>query len=238
MIALDIQQTTANLSDMQNAGQTQAIRPRGASGDNVRQRRRADVRSDTLPSRTGATEAQLGWRNRDQTGNSRGGRRAQTCEGEAYEAEVWPGTRFSPMSTRSPYPQSRPPNQEAQGILRVHYVSEILGDLRRLSRNAKQPSGIAFVHGVRSGIRAMVSTCPTDPFLDVLLALNDAISYEPAAWTQFSAEQYLDAHNLLSGLVNRTCSENVLGNAISKLEEIGFDTTPYGYTVDEEEEDA
>jgi hypothetical protein len=81
-------------------------------------------------------------------------------------------------------------------------------------------------------IRAMRDLVPFDPYTEAAMALYDAMAFQNQ-WLNYTAEQYEGAHRLLRNLVGRSqLRNNDIENAIMDLEDLGFNTTPFGMNTD------
>jgi hypothetical protein len=81
-------------------------------------------------------------------------------------------------------------------------------------------------------IPAMRDLVPFDPYTEVAMALYDAMAFQNR-WLDYTAEQYEGAHHLLRNFAVRSqLRNNDIENAIMDLEDLGFDTTPFGMDVE------
>jgi len=128
-----------------------------------------------------------------------------------------------------PTPKVHP---QAQQIFRVHFTSQILTDLRQIKRYCGKPTAAVYADSLLLTMRAMDEISPFDPFVEVIMALHDALAYQDN-WSKFSPNQYEGAYQLLKGLIQRHhISNNAVEKAIMELEKIGFDTTPFELDID------
>lgn len=128
-----------------------------------------------------------------------------------------------------PAPKVHP---KAQRILRVHFTSQILTDLRQIKRYCGKPTSAVYADSLLLTMRAMDEISPFDPFVEVIMAIHDALVYQDN-WSKFSPDQYEAAYKLLKSLVQRHhISNDAVEKAIMELEKIGFDTTPFELDID------
>lgn len=121
---------------------------------------------------------------------------------------------------------------EARRVLRVHFTDHILKDLERLQNECGKPTAAVYADNILRTIRAMRDRSPFDPFLEVVMALYDAMAYQNR-WLSYSKKQYIEVHNLLKNLANREFVRNDhIEKAILELEDIGLDTLPYEVDID------
>jgi hypothetical protein len=161
-------------------------------------------------------------------------------EQAVYAGDVEVGQRSTTSGTRlepSPVvpkdlliPVGSPPHreeQDAERILRVHFVNSILADLRQIQRHCGTPAAAMYADNILRTIRAMRDLVSYDPYVEVVLALYDAMAFQNQ-WLHYTAKQYEGAHRVLWNLAKRPqLRNNDIENAIVALEDLGFDTTPF-----------
>jgi len=124
------------------------------------------------------------------------------------------------------------PDQKGQLILRTHFANQILADLNKIQKHCRNISVAVYVDSLLRTMRAMEELSPYDPYIEVVIALHDALAYKNN-WDKFSAEQYKGAYRVLKELAKRQRINNdIAEKAIMKLEELGFDTTPFRLDID------
>jgi len=135
------------------------------------------------------------------------------------------------MTLLSP-PESDKTDQKAQLILRTHFANQILADLRKIQKHFESAIASLYIDSLLRTMRAMEELSPYDPYIEVVVALHDALAYKDN-WDKFSAEQYKGAYRILKELANRQrIDSNIAEKAIMKLEKLGFDTTPFRLNID------
>ena len=123
-------------------------------------------------------------------------------------------------------------DRDADRILRVHFVNPILADLRKIQRHCGTPAAAMYADSILRTIRAMRDLVPFDPYTEVAMALYDAMAFQDR-WLDYTAKQYEGAHHLLRNFAVRSqLRNNDIENAIMDLEDLGFDTTPFGMNGD------
>ena len=123
-----------------------------------------------------------------------------------------------------------------QQVLRVHFLEPILDALRKIQPHVGSPSSITYVNSLLRAIRQMMEHSPDDPFLEVLLGFYDALTFD-SNWTRYAADQYAEAYKVLKQLSSQQrIQTDAVERAVMKLEDIGFDTTPYPLDIVEKEE--
>jgi hypothetical protein len=111
-------------------------------------------------------------------------------------------------------------------------VNPILADLRKIQRHCGTPPAAMYADSILRTIRAMRDLVPFDPYTEVAMALYDAMASQDR-WLDYTAEQYEGAHHFLRNLAVRShLRNNDIENAIMGLEDLGFDTTPFGMDVE------
>jgi hypothetical protein len=123
-------------------------------------------------------------------------------------------------------------DRDADRILRVHFATPILADLRKIQRHCGTPAAAVYADSILRTIRAMRDLVPFDPYTELAMALYDAMAFQNR-WLDYTAEQYEGAHHLLRNLADRSqLRNNDIENAIMDLEDLGFDTTPFEMNVE------
>lgn len=124
------------------------------------------------------------------------------------------------------------PDQKAQLILRTHFVNQILADLSKIQKHCGNISAAVYVDSLLRTMRAMEELSPYDSYIEVVIALHDALAYQDN-WDKFSAEQYKGAYRVLKELAQlQRINSDVAEKAVMKFEELGFDTTPFRLDID------
>ena len=125
----------------------------------------------------------------------------------------------------------------AKRILKIHFVNSVLSDLLEIQKVCEMPEKArSYVENMLSTMRTMRDMLPFDPYLDVVMALHNAMAFRDS-WVNYKPNQYTIAYDILKTLANRsTPSFSRIGQAIVKLEEEGFDTIPFGEDIDWEME--
>ena len=123
-------------------------------------------------------------------------------------------------------------DRDTDRILRVHFVNPILADLRRIQRHCGTPAAAMYADSILRTIRAMRDLVSFDPYTEVAMALYDAMAFQNQ-WLNYTAEQYEGAHRIFRNLAGRSqLRNNDIENAVMDLEDLGFDTTPFGMDVE------
>jgi hypothetical protein len=126
-------------------------------------------------------------------------------------------------------------DETAQRVMRVHFAKQILRELQWLEQKGGDPIAAMYVDSLFSTMRTMRDLSPTDPFVEVLMALYDAMAANNN-WFNLKAHQLREAASILKKLLRRRkITEDAVEQAILSLEDIGFDTTPFGGEIGEEE---
>jgi len=122
-----------------------------------------------------------------------------------------------------------------QKIVRSHFMKDILDALEELQENAFTSHMISSVDRILTTIRDLEDYSDQDSILEVLFAFYDALVADNS-WANYSSEQYKGVKELLQRLANKaTIRVDDIEDAIMKLENLGFDTTPYELDMDTEE---
>lgn len=118
---------------------------------------------------------------------------------------------------------------EISGLL---FTKAILGDLQKLQQYSGEPMAAVYADNLLRTMLIMRDKLPFDPYTEVVMALHDAIAFQNR-WIDYNASQYQGVYNLLTSLVEREKINNdEVESAILTLENLGFDTLPFGVEVD------
>lgn len=149
-------------------------------------------------------------------------------------------TRYTPESNIEPSNEKRIakpasyesyPDIEAQPIFRAHFTDIILADLNKLKHDCGQPDAAVPANNILHTIRSYRDESPYDPFLDILIALHDAMQFENR-WIEYDAAQYEGAYKILKEYANKNLDDSKVSKAIIQLEELGFETLPFESELD------
>jgi len=140
--------------------------------------------------------------------------------------------------TAQPMLSSTPkPDPQAQLILRTHFTEKILIDLNQIQHYCGGSTAAVYADSLIQTMRTMEEISPFDPFVEIVMALHDALIYQDN-WNKYSPDQYKSAYDLLKRLVQRSyISNDIVEKAIMELEKLGFDTTPYEIKIEFEDEE-
>jgi len=126
-------------------------------------------------------------------------------------------------------------DEEAQRILHVYLAEQILRELQQVEQSCGEPVAAVYADSLFSTMRTMRDLFPTDSFVEVLMALYDAMAANNN-WCNLQAHQFREAASILKKILRRkNITANAVEWAIIALEDIGLDTTPFGGLIDEEE---
>ncbi|MBW4571201.1 MAG: hypothetical protein KME31_25260 [Tolypothrix carrinoi HA7290-LM1] len=108
----------------------------------------------------------------------------------------------------------------------------ILVDLQKLSSYSGQPMAAVYADNLLRTMRSLRDKLPFNPYTEVVMALHDALAYSNR-WIDYKASQYQGVYDLLTSLVNQETITNVdIEDSILTLENLGFDTLPFGVKLD------
>jgi hypothetical protein len=124
----------------------------------------------------------------------------------------------------------------------VEITKALLGDLQKLSSYSGEPIAAVYADNLLRTMRSLRDKLPFDPYTEVVMALHDALAFENR-WIDYNANQYKGVCELLTTLVNQeTINNSSVESAILTLENLGFNTLPFGVNIganldpDEDEE--
>lgn len=136
---------------------------------------------------------------------------------------------------RTPYATSSPQTGiDFLETMRAGFIKPLLEALKKIELHACTSSAAVYVNRILHKIREMEERSPNDPILEVLFAFYDALACD-GLWATYTSDQYAKVRELLSRLTQRSSlRSNDIEKAIRALEDIGFDTTPYSLSMDDE----
>jgi len=112
-------------------------------------------------------------------------------------------------------------------ILRVHFISQILTDLRQIQKYISKPEAAIYADSLLLTMRTMDEISPFDPFIEIVMAFHDALAYKNN-WNKYSPDQYEGAYQILKEFVQKqNISSDTVEKAIMRFEKLGFETTPF-----------
>lgn len=118
---------------------------------------------------------------------------------------------------------------EISGLI---FTKAILGDLQKLQQYSREPMAAIYADNLLRTMRTMRDKLPFDPYTEVVMALHDAIAFQNR-WIDYNASQYQGVYDLLTSLIEREKLNNdEVYSAILTLENLGFDTLPFGGELD------
>lgn len=114
----------------------------------------------------------------------------------------------------------------------VEITSHILEDLQKLSTYSGEPMAAVYADNLLRKMHLLRDNYMGNPLTEVVIALHDALFFQNR-WIDYTANQYLQAYNLLSSLAHEEIINNSLvTEAILALENLGFNTLPFGVQLD------
>ncbi|MBO3457359.1 hypothetical protein G7B40_030405 [Aetokthonos hydrillicola Thurmond2011] len=124
-------------------------------------------------------------------------------------------------------------SQTVKEISTVEMTNAILVDLQKLSSYSGEPMAAVYVDNLMRTMRIMRDKYTADPLTEVVMALHDALAYSNR-WIDYTATQYQGAYDLLASLLTLVSITNLeVESAILTLEDLGFDTLPFGVQLDD-----
>jgi len=114
----------------------------------------------------------------------------------------------------------------------VEITKAILVDLQKLSSYSGEPVAAVYADNLLRTMRFMRDKLPFDPYTEVVMALHDALAFQNR-WIDYKTSQYKGVYDLLTSLVNQETINNLsVEDSILTLENLGFDTLPFGVSID------
>lgn len=105
-------------------------------------------------------------------------------------------------------------DETMQKVLRTHFARQILRELQQVEQNCGEPIAAVYVDSLFSKMRTMRDLFPTDPFVEVLMALYDAMAANNN-WCNLQAHQFREAGSILKKILRRKTSLPMLSNWLS-----------------------
>lgn len=123
-------------------------------------------------------------------------------------------------------------SQTVKEATSVEITKAILVDLQKLSSYSGEPVAAVYADNLLRTMRFMRDKLPFDPYTEVVMALHDALAFQNR-WIDYKTSQYKGVYDLLTSLVNQeTLNNSSVENSILTLENLGFDTLPFGGRID------
>lgn len=121
-------------------------------------------------------------------------------------------------------------------IIRAHYINDLLRAMQQVQPHACTPGAGVYINQVLHTIRNLEEKSPNDPALEILFALYDALAFD-GLWTTYTADQYRIAEQIFTRVLNQPINNSKIEKAIAALSDAGFDTMPYTFSLDDEDDD-
>ncbi len=151
---------------------------------------------------------------------------------EDEEQHYYEGKNISSLVSRAFEPKMVS-NRQYTAVMRAHYLNPILKALEGIETYAGSPSAALYINEMMYRIDELHDQSPSDPLLEILFALYDALAYNNN-WTFYDALQYREVGVVLKENAERSpLNQKLVEKAIIRLEELGFDTTPFELEYDE-----
>jgi len=129
-------------------------------------------------------------------------------------------------------PSSYSPSPMFLEIMRAEFLNPIFDALQDVQPYAETSEAAVYMDIVLHKILELENKSPNDPLLEVLSAFYDAIA--GGRWAAYKGNQYAEARKVLMEVSKKTTLyTNAIERTIIKLEDIGFDTTPYPLDIEE-----
>lgn len=116
---------------------------------------------------------------------------------------------------------------EVQVIPIEKTTNSILLDIQKIQRYCGTPIAAVYGDNLLRNMRIIRDEFPSEPLTEVIVALYDAIAFQNR-WIDYSPNQYKGVHHLLTTLLQKQLSNSDAEEAILTLENLGFDTLPFG----------
>ncbi len=114
----------------------------------------------------------------------------------------------------------------------VEYAKTLLHSLRKLQQYCGEPIGAIYADSLLRTIVSMAENLPFDPYTEIAIALHDALAFENR-WIDYKSSEYRGVYDLLTNLIKKEeLSQEDVEEGILTLENLGFDTLPFGCEVD------
>lgn len=113
-------------------------------------------------------------------------------------------------------------------IIKAHFIEPMLESLNCLINNYNEYPSAIYIEQIFDCLRGLDDIIPYDPHMELLRSFYDALRVNNY-WKDYTKEQYKQAYEVLNKVYNEknNLKEKVIDEAINKIENIGFDTTPY-----------
>jgi len=115
----------------------------------------------------------------------------------------------------------------------VEITKAILVNLQKLSSYSGEPMAAVYADNLLRTMRLLRDKLSLDPLTEVVMALHDALVCSNR-WIDYTSTQYQGAYDLLASLIAQEIITNLeVESAILTLEDLGFDTLPFGVKLDD-----
>ena len=119
--------------------------------------------------------------------------------------------------------------------LSVPLGKEVLSKISKLKEYAGTSRVIPYTSALLNSIRRMIDVLEPDPFLQVFLALHNALAYDNEWLLRYTSDQYEGAHEIIKTVVNGPgLTQDKAIKAIMNLQTLGFIALPFEIDLDED----
>jgi hypothetical protein len=119
----------------------------------------------------------------------------------------------------------------AQLIIRAHFAETVLSALKSMQQYSGQAMASSYANRLFRVIRQFRDLSPFEPYVEILMALYDAMAFENK-WIDYEPAQYESAYKILKTCAAQKLDNSKISKAILKLQRAGFDTIPFGSELD------
>lgn len=147
-------------------------------------------------------------------------------ENHRFASKVVPRPRFEKRLIRQA-------SEDYLQIIRAYYMKLILQSVHNIQPHAGTPNASVYIHKILHIIRDFDEKSPDDPILEILFAFYDALAYDNQ-WTAYTSIQFEEAEEILNRVTRDTIKAKDIEKAIAALDNVGFDTIPYQFSLEDD----
>ncbi|NER24096.1 MAG: hypothetical protein F6J96_26010 [Symploca sp. SIO1C2] len=109
----------------------------------------------------------------------------------------------------------------------VELANQILLDIKKIQSYYGEPIAAIYVDNLLRTMQTLRDRLPSEPYTEVFMALHDAMAASNR-WLDYKPHQYQGVHDVMITFINSQLTNEDVEKAILALEELGFDTLPFG----------
>lgn len=125
-------------------------------------------------------------------------------------------------------------SEEGIKALRKAYLQQISNHVKSISQFIEDSAVNLYISRLFRTLLEFQESSPDDPFLIITSTLYNALATDNK-WIHYSADQYAGIIDIINKANNTKLTEKKIFDAISCLENVGFDTNPFSIDLGDDE---